>query len=146
MANNIFEGDPLVYITENGATVKVIGGQPVMDSGIQNHIMIALFTRPGWWGNVLTDKNNEKIGSTFEEEANKAITLTSLNKIRQAAIAALDDPLFGSVDVEVTNPTFSKLKIVITVHPPTNNTKQLTLIKNGSNWIMQIEDPAYLKV
>ncbi|MCK5644064.1 MAG: hypothetical protein KAJ19_24915, partial [Gammaproteobacteria bacterium] len=143
---NSFQGDPYLYITENGSTIKVVGGQPIMDTGIENHIMISLFTRPGWWGNVLTDKKDEKIGSNFEEEASKAVTLTSLNRVRQAALSALDSPLFGSVDVEVNNPSFSTLKVVITVHPPTDDAKQLTLIKNGINWILQTKEPTYLKV
>ena len=46
-----FDGDPKLILTQNGATLQYLGGQPVLDRGVENQATIALFTAPGWCGN-----------------------------------------------------------------------------------------------
>lgn len=137
-----FQGDPRLVLTENGAKIIFTGGQPVMDQGVENLALISLFTMQGWAGNVLFTDPNQKIGSDFIDASLEAITLTSLNKIRDAALKALVNPLFGSVEVEVTNPTSYQIKTDIILKPPGEDPQALTLLKNGINWIVQGTDPA----
>ncbi len=137
-----FQGDPRLVLTENGAKLIFTGGQPILDAGVENLALISLFTMRGWAGNVLFEDPNQKIGSDFVTASRGAITLTSLNKIRDAALKALTNPLFGSVEVEVTNPTSYQIKTDIVLKPPGEDPQALTLLKNGINWIVQGTDPA----
>jgi phage gp46-like protein len=145
-----FQGDPRLILTANGATLRFKGGQPVMDRGWENYVLIALFTRRGWCGNVLFDNPSQKIGSDFEEAHEQAITLAALNDIREAAKRALadmeSDGLASRVEVETTNPSGAIIETRITVVSPSNEAGQLLITKNGLNWLAQAVDPAYLRV
>jgi hypothetical protein len=134
---NIFEGDPKLTLGPDGATITYIGGQPIMDQGINNLVLISLFTRPGWSGNLFLKDVNEKIGSDFLDACSKPITLSSLNDIRQAAELALKNPALGDVKVTVLNPVSTRLDIKILISPPGKNYSELLLQKNGLNWLMQ---------
>ena len=141
-----FQGDPALFLTEQGAKLIFNGGQSVMDAGLENAVKISLFTRPGWVGNTLFKNKDKKIGSEFEEENEKSITLQSLRKREQAAISSLqwmiDSGLISSVDVYVSNQTSNILEYDITIRGPGNDIQKLLFTKNGSNWLAQIFDPA----
>ena len=51
MIYNRFQGDVAVSITEDGAKMKFINGQPVMDQGLENAVLISLFTKKGYFEN-----------------------------------------------------------------------------------------------
>ena len=136
------QGDPRLVLTENGSKIVYKGGQPILDQGVENLALISLFTRRGWAGNILFKDPLQKIGSDFVEAGLEPITLGSLNNVRDAAVKALDHPLFGLVDVMVSNPTSYQTKVDIILKPPGEDIKTLTLVKNGLNWIVQTTDPA----
>ncbi len=136
------QGDPRLVLTENGSKIVYKGGQTVMDQGVENLALISLFTRQGWAGNVLFKDPLQKIGSDFVDAGLEPVTLRSLNNVRDAAVKALDHPLFGKVDVMVSNPTSYQTKVDIILKPPGEDIKTLTLVKNGLNWIVQTTDPA----
>ena len=144
--SNNFEGDPRLIITANGTKLEFIGGQPVMDRGLENVALISLFTSQGWAGNEFFRDPNQKIGSNFEESANQPITLKSLNDIRDAAEKALNDPIFGKVTVVVTNPNGYRVDVKITIEPPGQDIKKLLVSKNGINWQSQAIEPAYRRI
>ena len=144
--NNIFEGDPKISIDENGSRLTFKGGQPVMDQGLENLVFISLFTTPNWAGNVLFDNADQRIGSDFEETANQSITLQSINDLRQAAEQALNNPAFGEVAVEITNPNGNQWRVLINIKPPGQDSQQLLLQRNGINWIAQNLNPAHRRV
>jgi len=139
---DLYQGDPRLVLTENGSKIVFKGGQTVMDKGIENLALISLFTRQGWAGNTLFTDPNQKIGSDFIDASLEPITLTSLNNVRDAALKALDSPLFGEVEIEVSNPTSYQLKVDITIKPPGEDPQSIILLKNGINWISQATDPA----
>ncbi len=141
--SDVFQGDPRLFLDENGSELIFIGGQPISDQGLENKVLISLFTRPGWSGNILFDDIAQKIGSNFEQTALQPITLQSLNDVRDAAEKALIDPIFGKVTVIVTNPVSQKLIVEITIEPPGQDIKKLMLSKNGYNWVFQATYPAY---
>ena len=142
---DVYQGDPRLFLDSDGSFLKFTGGQPVMDKGLENLVLISLFTRPGWPGNVLFQDENQKIGSDFEELANQSITLQMINNLRNAAERALVNPALGNVTVDISNPSGYRLDIKITVQPPGQDIQTLIISKHGLNWISQALDPAYLK-
>ena len=79
MTNN-YQGDPRLFLDENGSYLKFKGGQPVMDKGLENMVYIKLFTSKGWAGNTLFSNPANHIGSDFELSLEAPITLQSLKK------------------------------------------------------------------
>lgn len=140
---NRFQGDPKIIIKPSGASLQFTGGQPLMDAGVENLAIIGLFTAPGWWGNSVVADPDKQIGSDFEETAMGAITLSKLNDIRQSAEKALANPAFGTISVEVTNPSSTRIDVVSTISPPGRDVEELRLSRFGANWQAQAVDPAH---
>lgn len=139
---NVYQGDPKLFMDKDGSYLKFVGGQPVMDQGIENMASISFFTDENWFGNAfLPDKN--KIGSDFETVAAKSITLSSLEDTRRAAENALSNYAFGTKTAEITNPLYYRLDVSILIEPPGKDSGVLNLEKNGENWLFQKLDPAY---
>lgn len=136
------EGDVRFVLTEEGSKFVFENGQALMDQGLENMALIALFTSPGWVGNSLFRDPNQRIGSDFERAALGTINLDRLTRIENAAKRALDNPAFGKVTVIVTNPVSHRIDVLIQIEPPGQDIQQLTIQKNGQNWIAQIYDPA----
>lgn len=146
MSFDYFQGDPALLLDENGADIKFIGGQPVMDQGLRNVVMLDLFTRKRWWGNSLFRAEEEKIGSDFEKTARQAITVTALQKIRAAGIAALKwmvkTGLASNTLFEVRNPSVNRIDVGVLIQPPTRDEEVLVMTRHGANWIAQRDYPA----
>lgn len=140
-----FQGDPAVEITEKGARMKFTGGQPVMDQGLHNYVLISLFTRPGWWGNVFTTDENKKIGSNFSIPRT-IVDVKTVNDYRDLAQLALrpmkSTGLASNIDVEITNPKIDSINIAIKIYPPGQDALKLLFTKNGMSWIEQALNPA----
>lgn len=134
------QGDPRLVLGPDGSRLQFDGGQPVMDRGLENMALIALFTAPGWCGNTLL---TDPIGSDFESAANQPITRTSINQVRNAAERALDYSEFGDVAVTVTNPNGYRLNVEI-LFRRTGGT--LSLLRDNGFWFWQTTDPAYRKI
>lgn len=149
--NNRFQGDPMIAITPDGATMKFISGQPIMDGGFSNAVIISLHTRKNWWGNILFDTESEKIGSDFEKTCLEPIvSLSSINNITDAAEKALkwmkNDSIASDINITVTNPKADNIRTEIIITPPGQDAEKLLFIKNGINWIGQVNNPDYKKV
>ena len=147
---NRYQGDPRLVLTPNGSTLSFKGGQPVMDGGFENAVLISLFTRPGWVGNVLFDDPSQKIGSDFEEANELPITLQNNDKVREAAKRALanmeTDNLVEKIDIEVSNPSGHIRQTTILITAPGGSIQELSVLKNGLNWLIQANDPAYKRI
>lgn len=143
---NRFYGDPAVRITEQGAQMKFIGGQPIMDQGLENAVQISLFTKPGWWGNTLNKEDSKNIGSTFEEQRTIIDTQT-INDYRDAATLALawmkTVNLVSKIEIDVTNPVGNQIRTAIRLYPPGRDVVELLFFQNGLNWIRQAQNPAH---
>ncbi len=145
MNKNRFEGDPKIIVGPDGWTVQYIGGQPIMDQGLENVATISLLTKENWVGNIfLTEK--QKIGSSVRRISAGSINILKLNDIRQAAEKSLDIAVFGNVEAEVLNPVSSNIKLNILTQPPGRDIGKLTLERNGQNWINQALNPAYRRL
>jgi hypothetical protein len=141
---DIFQGDPRLFLTGNGSKLIFKAGQPIMDKGLENFVLISLFTRPGWFGNSFV-RERYHIGSEFENALNAPITVDSLNNIQIAAEKALASSKIGDIVVEVSNPINFRLDVKITITPPGLQPINFLLSKDGINWFFQKSDPAYLK-
>lgn len=131
---NRFQGDPKVYMTKDGADLNFIGGQPEMDAGFENQVLISLFSGSYWWGNDLIDDVNQQISSDFEEKAKGPITLKKLAQIEQDAKRNIEYSAFGDVEVTVTNPQSNRLDMQVLITPPGKDVQELRLTKNAQNW------------
>jgi hypothetical protein len=140
-----YQGDPKLILSENGATMRFSGGQPVMDQGLENFVLISLFSGPGWVGNFFIRNQSEKIGSDFEDKALGTRTLSSLRLVQDAGEKALTNTLFEDVQVTVINPQNNFLQADFLLKPPNQDEQKLKLTRNSANWINQSKDPAYLR-
>jgi phage gp46-like protein len=156
MANNIYEGDPRLYLSPDGLYLDFRGGQPIMDAGLENTIIIPLITRnkakysqKSWVGNLVFPNRAVHIGSDFEEGLEQPITISSLEDVKQRAEKALqfmiDSGLASEIIVEVANPVGYRTEISILVRPPNLPEFELLLVKNGINWVVQRKDPTYTR-
>jgi phage gp46-like protein len=147
MIYNRFQGDIAVKITEDGAKMKFINGQPVMDQGLENAVLISLFTKKGYWGNSLITEESKKIGSDVEITALEPIvSIQSVNNMTDVIDKALswmtDTKLSQDNDIIVTNPSSNNLRATIKITPPGRDSQTLLFLKNGLNWIGQATNPA----
>jgi hypothetical protein len=138
---DIFEGDPRIIFADNGADLDYRGGQPVMDTGVENTALISLFTKPGWAGNIFAPPENH-IGSDFEDTCRGSITLQRLNDIENAAERALTSKTFPQVDIDVVNVSQDNLKVNAAISPG----GALSLVREGALWKNQASNPAYRKI
>ena len=137
-----YQGDPKLFIDKNGAFLEFRGGQPLMDQGLENAALISLFTKKGWHGNAFLS-SEEKIGSDFQEVGIGTITATSLEKINQEAVKALEKPFFGNVQAITVNPINYRINTGILIRPPGYDSGVIQIEKNGENWIFQKNNPAH---
>jgi hypothetical protein len=140
-----FQGDPAVFIDENGAYMKFKGGQPVMDQGLENPVKISHFTKQGWWGNVLVTEESKKIGSDYEEVAAQPITVDSPSALEEASAKAMDWMIktgLAKFETSVTNTNDARLDTKIIIETPGKVLQEFLLTKNGLFWKAQAEYPA----
>lgn len=142
------QGDPKITMGKDGADLTIKGGQPIMDSGLENAVMISLFSEAEWFGNAFFGAS--KIESKFYPLSLKAITLSRLAELEQAIKADLAPLVAKGVmsdpTVTVSNPTGSRLDVSITVHPPGADALTILLSRYGANWAVQTSNPANEKV
>jgi phage gp46-like protein len=143
-----YQGDIAVKITENGARMKFVDGEPVRDQGLENYVQISLFTKPGWWGNSLIRDTNKKIGSNFERQ--RVIDVQTISEITKDGYNSLqsmiDTKLASKIDIEVVNPNLNYIKTYIKVSPPGQDINELLFFSNGINWINQSVNPAHARM
>lgn len=146
----MFSGDPYIKIGDNGATIVVKGGQPVMDEGLENIVNISLFTLSGWFGNIFAKSKSEEIGSDFVNVAGASITRTSLidmqNEAEDALQILINENAAASVEVVVSNPNAKNIQIEERIQRPSGEIETLLQTRYGQNWVAQSENPAHRKI
>ena len=141
MNADIYEGDPLLNISIEGAEIVFSGaiGQPVMDQGIENFAMLSLFSPSFWEGNFYAKTTDERLESDYEDIAKLPTTVSNLELMRQETIKRLSNSVFGDIESTI-NARLSNQKINnIVISPPSREPLKLQLIQNGTNWIKQAE-------
>lgn len=141
-----FQGDPKIFLSVDGSYLHFQEGQCVMDGGLENAVMISLFTDQGWCGNVLFKDPLERIGGYYVQAIKQSVTISSLTSMGNAALKDLqwmiDSKLANNIEAVVNNPEGSQLNTHILIEPPSRDPFILLLQKNGANWIIQKIDPA----
>ncbi len=138
------QGDLKVFLTKEGADFDFSGGQPDMDTGLGTAAIMSLFSSEPWIGNTF-NAPEERIGSRFESETQKAITVTQLENIRNAALAdlqwMLDSGAASKLDVSVLLPAHDRLEVTVLITPPGSTPRSLQFTRYGVNWVSQETDP-----
>jgi len=138
---DLYSGDPRIVLTSEGADFEYAGGQPVMDRGLENCIILSLFANKDWCGNIfLQDK--EKIGSDFEEVCSKTITLGMLADVEVSAEKALKSTAFGGASAVARNPANNDLVVDLTL----GSGGAFSLMRSRLLWTEQVKDPAYRRI
>jgi phage gp46-like protein len=120
-----YDGDPALLFGPDGCTLVYEAGQPRMDAGgLENAVLISLFSQKGWPGNDLDRNQPERhIGSDFEEKIiERPITTNTLLKVEQAGSRALawlvDEGIAKSATVRATAPGRNRIDVVVSVIKP----------------------------
>ncbi len=146
MSLDRYSGDPAIHITEQGASITFIGGQPVLDQGLENPVTISLFTKKGWWGNTLVTEAAKKIGSDYQQ-IRTIVDVQTINDVRDAAKLAIqwmrDNGIISKADIAVTNPRLDNIETAIIIYPPGQDLIKFLFTKNGLHWVGQTLYPAH---
>ncbi len=150
---NIYQGDPKLYLRAEGSYLKFVNGQPRMDGGLENRVIIPLFTRRRskfnrklWVGNLIFDNKENHLGTDFEEGFENPITIGLLEaqekQGKKALQSMIDTNLASEIEIDIRNPSSYRLDMNILIKPPNVPASELVAIRNGANWIIQAQDPA----
>jgi len=144
---DIYSGDPYLTLGPNGSRLHYVGGQPIMDQGIENLAIICLFSEEDWPGNTLIKDTDQQLNTgRFLKATRKPITLNSLTDIEQGAVDDLSIPAFGRVTATAVNPVSDRLVVTIRIEPPGQDSATIILTRNGLNWQAQAANPAHARV
>lgn len=149
MAYDRTQGDPKVKIDGDGADLVFRGGQPVMDSGLENAVLISLLSGSEWFGNAFASPTS-RIESRFYQLSLKPITASRLAELERAAKADLkglvSQGVIAEPAVRASNPTGDRILVEIAVSPPGRTAEVILLSRYGGNWSVQTTNPASAKV
>jgi phage gp46-like protein len=149
MAYDRTQGDPKIKIDVDGADLVFRGGQPVMDSGLENAVLISLFSEAVWFGNAFASPSS-RIESRFYTLSLKSITASRLAELERAVKADLKSLVSQGVIAEpvvrASNPSGDRIVVQITVSPPGAKVETILLSRYGGNWAVQTTNPASAKV
>jgi hypothetical protein len=136
---DLFLGDVKLFLTAAGSDFSMNGSQPVMEHGMENSVLISLFTRTGWVGNIFQNTARQ-IGSDFEQTLNDnaVITSTALKLIAGAAAGAISGTDYGGSTAEAVNPFANDLDI--TVQAEKGN---INLARQNGLWRAQLSGGNY---
>jgi phage gp46-like protein len=134
-----YQGDPKIFLEQNGSFLQFLFGQPIMDADIWNAVLISLNTREGWAGNVFFRKDVEKIGSDFEETTEEIISIQAINAMANSGKRALqwliDVVLASEISFVAINPSGHNLEFQIEILKPDGSILKIVEVKNGERWI-----------
>jgi phage gp46-like protein len=141
---SIYQGDPLLSNSGSGLTITVKGGQPKLDNGLTNAVLLSLFHDP-WFMNSVIEDELQHIGSDFTSYiASNPITVSNLNTARSIAIKSLqwliDDHAASEIDVRLRNPNGSIIQVLVLVKPPGKTAIAILATKYGLNWKIQLSE------
>ena len=113
-----YQGDPKLTISPySDGGINYNRGQPDMDTGLGNAVIISLGTKPGWWGNLLMDKESKKIGSNYDELTHDILNFNQLRKIEKETEKTLDwmkqARIYEKIESIVSNPQADRTENLI---------------------------------
>jgi hypothetical protein len=141
---DIYQGEPKIFIDENGTYITVLNGQPIMEQGFENDFLIDLIVPSDWFANKFLESIGEPvIGSDFEKKCAQPINLQTFNDIRNEIQKVISrykkDSIIKDIKIDITNPEKNTLSVSINIVTKTGVMSKIDLVKNGANWKAQIE-------
>lgn len=144
----VWDGEPKLCMTANGADWEISGGHPVMDAGLENWAMYSLFTKPGWWGNYAIKgpyKHGEdcEFDDVVEQPLSRSTLIDANNEARRGLQLMIEKGIASEIVADVI-PREGGLGVdfTIEIHRPSADVSVILLQKYGLNWQRQIIDPA----
>ena len=138
-----FDGDLLLTMTEDGADIAVIAGQPAMDGGLSTAVLLSLWTLPGWWGDALTDDPAEKGGCELETALQGTLSVQTMLDAEEAVRKALAWMVTAGIAARVTVagqiPRADVLYLTITIDEPSGTAASLRYSLNWRNQSARLE-------
>lgn len=137
-----YDGDVRLSLSEDGAIIKIWGGQPEMEGGLSTAVHISLFTESDWWGNALARKG-EAIGSGFVDAMRAPLTNAARLDIEEAARQALawltETGIAKSIEVSATIPAVGELALYLTIAQPDKAPSRFRYSVNWQNQHVAME-------
>lgn len=111
----------------------VLGGDLAADNSLRTAVLISLLTdreapdadagdRRGWWGDALSDRTGDRIGSHLwllaRERATPQVAERAVRYAREALAWMTDDRVARRVDVTAEYRSIERLDLLVTVHGP----------------------------
>jgi phage gp46-like protein len=139
------QGDIYIYLTEDGAEISVINGEPVMDGGFESAVLISLFANENkdHWMNEYMSEDEKMKGNFYSFIKNTAKTLTTMRKAEE--LAKLDLQWF--IDIKAAD----DIQVTINSESPIRINMEINILADGNtifnrtygvNWIYMMTDPA----
>ena len=118
-----YQGDPKITISPySDGGINYEFGQPVMDTGLENAIIISLGTLPGWWGNLLMKKESQKIGSEYDNLTHDVLNSNQIKKIEDNAESTINwmksVGIIEKAESVINNPEADRIENTIIVKKP----------------------------
>lgn len=145
-----FDGEPRLCLVEGGTTWDVRGGQPVMDAGHENGVLISLLTKANWWGNYVLENKYRLPDSNFDNLMEGPIIRSTLIDSEKEVVRVLQylveqkvvSKITASIYLDSTGAPVANIEI----HGIEGTIETFYLRKHGLNWIRQVTDPAHARL
>jgi phage gp46-like protein len=143
MATDRYDNDPAIRVTADGGDLDYSGGQPRMDrGGLENAVIISLFSAEGWVGNALETDPDRMVGSDFLKGQGAPITSQTIRDMELAGKRALawmiNVGIASEAIVRVSAPKYKRIHIEVDVLQIDNIT---AYFKYDLNWSASIQQP-----
>jgi phage gp46-like protein len=144
MATDRYDNDPAMRITNDGGDLIYSGGQPLMDEGgLENAVIISLFTNEDWVGNALETDPDRMMGSDFhiyfEGTPITSASIVSMEKSAERALEWLVNVgVARQVSATISAPTPKRLKVIIEIEQIDGISQEF---KYDLNWTASINQP-----
>lgn len=138
---SVFQGDVKIFLLGNDAEMNFDDGQPEMDDTVESEMLIRLFTRPGWIGNMYAREDKKMFGSDFVPLHDQPVTSSLITDIRDSAEKALsvmlDSGKLSDLDVFSSNPDGTNIYTVVASMDSRGVEHNFKISRTGNRWIAQ---------
>jgi len=115
------DGDVRLSLSADGGIIKIRGGQPEMDEGLETAVNISLFSEGEYWGNAAAPEA-EAVGSGFLASLRVPLSNQARLDVIEAARASLawlvSSGIATSVEPTATIPSVGRLDLAILIRQP----------------------------
>jgi phage gp46-like protein len=128
------DGDVLLKTSDTGdIDINISNGQPEMTTGLENASFLSIFSND-WWGNAVTDDDDEKFDSEFELVLSKNLSNFTRLEAQDRALDALKwmetSGIVKKINIEAKILSLNNLSILINFEQPDSSSSTIF----GINW------------